>query len=51
MRAMENGLGENYMESFEFLADEMIRLRLEKGMSLPLGFLHKTSILHDKYNR
>ena len=51
MRAMENGPGENYMESFEFLADEMIRLRLEKVMSLPLGFLHKTSTLHDKYNR
>jgi hypothetical protein len=51
MRAMENGPGENYMESFEFLADEMIRLRLEKGMSLPLGFLHKTSALRNKYNR
>jgi hypothetical protein len=50
MRAMVNGPGENYMESFEFLAEEMIRLRQEKGMSLPLSFLHKTSTLIDKYN-
>jgi len=51
MRAMENGPGENYMENFEFLANEMIRIRLEKGISLPTFILHPKSTLHSKYNR
>lgn len=51
MRTMENGPGMNYMENFEFLANEMIRMRLEKGISLPTFVLHPTSKLHEEYNR
>ena len=50
MMSMESGPGENYMESFMFLADEMIRMRLERGISLPVRSLHPTSSLYSKYN-
>jgi len=51
MRVMENGPGMNYMDSFEFLANEMIRMRLEKGISLPTFVLHPTSTLHSVYHQ
>jgi hypothetical protein len=38
-------LGEDWMESFEYLANVMIRMRQERGKKLPVEQLHPTSDL------
>jgi hypothetical protein len=38
-------LGEDWMESFEYLANEMIRMRQERGKTLPVELLHPTRTL------
>jgi hypothetical protein len=43
------GPGLDYMGNFEFLADELIRFRRERGLSLPTGYLHPTSELQNVY--
>jgi len=43
MRNMDGGPGENYMESFEFMATEMIKMRIERGISLPVWVIHPKS--------
>ena len=45
-RTVGAGPGENYCENFEYLANEMIRIRKQRGTSFPLQYLHKTSTLH-----
>ena len=42
------GAGSDYLLNFEYLADEMIRLKKERGQELPLFFLHPTSTLHQE---
>jgi len=42
--------GPDYLENFEFLANEMIRIRTQKGLPLPVGRLHPTSKLHQLYS-
>jgi len=42
----EEEVGVNYFENFEYLANEMIRMRKQKGLSLPTSRLHPTSTLH-----
>jgi hypothetical protein len=41
----EGTMDEDYMEGLEFLADEMIKMRQEKGLKIPSEFLHPTSTL------
>jgi hypothetical protein len=41
----EGTLGEDWMENFEYLANEMIRMRQERGKKLPVELLHPTSAL------
>jgi hypothetical protein len=43
------GPGVNFMEEFEFLANEMINLSQRKRHPLPVQWLHPTSTLHEKY--
>lgn len=47
-RELEGGVGagSDYVENFEYLANEMIKFRKERGVSLPLYWLHPTSTLH-----
>jgi hypothetical protein len=41
----------DYCEHFEYLANEMIRIREEKGLPIAYKYLiHPTSELHQKYN-
>lgn len=42
------GAGSDYLLNFEFLADEMIRLKKENGQELPFYFLHSTSTLRQE---
>jgi hypothetical protein len=49
MREMEHGPGKNYMESFEYLANEMIKMRKQNGIGLPILSLHATSTLQELY--
>ena len=41
-------LGDDWMENFEYLADEMIKMRQERGKKLPVELLHPTSKLHQE---
>jgi hypothetical protein len=41
-------LGDDWMENFEYLADEMIRMRQERGKKLPVELLHPTSTLIER---
>jgi len=45
LREMENGPGPNYYENFEYIATELIKLRKERGLSLPVQNIHPTSSL------
>jgi len=46
LRRMEpEGPGMDYVENFEYLAHEMIRIRKQRGLKLPLSRLHPTSTL------
>jgi hypothetical protein len=38
------GPGPDYCESFEYLAEEMIKIRQRKGYPLPVHYLHPTTI-------
>jgi hypothetical protein len=38
-------LGDDWMDNFEYLANEMIRMRQERGKRLPVELLHPTSDL------
>ena len=40
--------GPDYLEDFEYLAMEMVRMRKEKGIPLPLDYLHPNSKLLNK---
>ena len=40
------GPGAFYCESFEYLANEIIRIRKQRGTNFPLGYIHPTSTLH-----
>jgi len=51
LRTFESGPGSEYCLNFEYLADELIRIRMQKGTSFPVHNIHPTSTLHDKYNR
>ena len=42
------GPGPDYCTFFEYLANEMIRIRKQRGSPFPLHYLHKTSTLHDE---
>lgn len=42
----ERELGSDYLEDFEHLAKEMIKIRKQKGQPLPIQYLHPTSSLH-----
>lgn len=42
------GAGSDYLMNFEFLANEMIRLKKERGQELPVYFLHPTSTLRQE---
>jgi hypothetical protein len=44
-RLREGFLGSDFNESFEYIANEMIRMRQERGQSLPVELLHPTSDL------
>lgn len=44
------GPGPDYCESFEYLANEMIRIRQRRGEAFPLHYLHKTSTLNKELN-
>ena len=48
IREMENGPGPNYYENFEYIANNLIKMRKEKGLSLPINWLHPTSTLHQE---
>ena len=48
LRSMEPG--KDYLENFEYLANEMIRIRRQRGVQLPLARLHPTSTLHKELN-
>ena len=50
MRNIPGGPSLNYMESWEFLANEMIKMRIERGISLPVWVLHPSSSLLGKYS-
>ena len=39
--------GPDYLEDFEYLALELVRMRKEKGISLPVGYLKPNSKLHN----
>jgi hypothetical protein len=41
----EGVLGEDWLENFEYLANEMIKMRQERGQKLPVELLHPTSEL------
>ena len=41
--------GSDFLHNFEFLAEEMIKIRIREGFPLPLIRLHKSSTLHSKY--
>ena len=43
---LEAEVGENYMSSFEYLANIMIKMRKERGLPLPISRLHPTSNLY-----
>ena len=40
------GPGPDYCENFEYLANEMIRIRKQRGTTFPLRYIHPTSTLH-----
>ena len=44
----QEGAGLDYMKYFEYLADEMARLRLERGVGLPLSWLNPNSTLRQE---
>ena len=44
------GAGADYAKNIEYLADEMIKIRRNKGIELPLFYLTKSSTLHQKYS-
>ena len=50
-RKQEEGPGKYFMDEFEFLAEEMIKITIKKGERLPTYYLHPTSELLNKYNR
>ena len=39
------GPGMDYVENFEYLANEIIKIRRQRGLKLPLTRLHPTSTL------
>jgi len=45
----EKEIGDEYMNDFEYLANEMIGIRKRKGLPLPLNQLHPTSTLYEQY--
>jgi len=47
----DKGAGADYGGSFEYLANEMIRIRQSKGIGLPFHYLTKSSTLHQELNR
>ena len=47
-RLREGVLGPDHNVYFEYLADEMIRMRQERGFPLPVELLHPTSTLHQE---
>jgi len=47
---LEAEVGENYMGSFEYLANIMIKMRKDRGLPLPISRLHSTSKLHRELN-
>lgn len=44
LRAMQNGPGPNY-GNFEYLANELIKMKMVSDDPLPIGYLHPTSTL------
>ena len=46
IKNLRNGWGSDYFENFEYLADEMLRLRKKDNKFIPTGLLHPTSELH-----
>ena len=46
LREMARGPGPDYSESFEYLANELIKIRKQKGLPLYEDRLHPTSTLH-----
>jgi hypothetical protein len=45
IREMENGPGPTYYENFEYVANELIKMRKNMGLALPVNWLHPTSTL------
>ena len=46
----DQGAGADYAKNFEYLADEMIKIRRNKGIKFPLFYLTKSSTLHQEYS-
>ena len=46
LREMEDGPGPSYYMNFEYLANELIKIRKKNGHPLPTSWLHPTSTLH-----
>lgn len=44
----ERELGSDYLEDFEHLANEMIKIRKQRGQPLPIQYLHPTSTLRSE---
>ena len=45
-KTVEFGPGAIYCENFEYLANEMIRIRKQRGTPFPLRYVHPTSTLY-----
>ena len=42
----------DYLDNFEYLANEMINIRQKKGLPIPyINYIHPTSELYNEYNR
>ena len=48
LRAIERGPGPTYSENFEYLANEMIEIRKQRGLHLFPQHQHPTSTLHQE---
>ena len=44
----EGPMGSDFLENFEYLANEMIRLRKKDNKRIPVEFLHPTSTLREE---
>jgi len=50
LREMKFGPGPDYSQNFEYLANELIKIRKEKGLPLYTEYLHPTSTLDKELN-